>query len=584
MSAARRGPGRWLAQVAVALAFALAAACAVQAQERILRYDSEVDIRAGGGLDVTEHITVRAEGNQIRRGIYRDFPTRYRDRFGNRVSAGFEMVEVLRDGRPEPWFTERRGNGVRINTGDDGFLDVPAEYTYTLRYRTTHQLGFFEDHDELYWNAIGTGWAFPVEAGTVVARLPEPVPVDRLSAEGYTGRQGARGQAYTAELPAPGTARWTLTGPLAPGEGFTVVLTFPKGVVTAPTAVEETARLLSDNLGVLVALGALALLLAYCIRTWRKVGRDPAPGTVIVRYDPPEGHSPAGLRYMKRMGHDTRAVSADLLALAVAGHVDIDRDKGLLKDRWTLQRRPGAGVADDPAQRALFAGLFAGGDTLELDDANARTLQATRQAHASGLARRYQPEMFRLNGGKVGIAVAIAVAGAVLAGVTSGGHGVPLILAVGGLMLLTVIVFGFAVRAPTPEGRRLLDTIEGFRRYLGVAERDELARMAGPDAEPVLDAARYEALLPYAVALEVEDAWTRHFTEAVGVEAAQAATRGIGWYHGTRFDSLGQLAGAVGKTMDARIASASTPPGSSSGSGGGGFSGGGGGGGGGGGR
>jgi uncharacterized membrane protein len=108
--------------------------------------------------------------------------------------------------------------------------------------------------------------------------------------------------------------------------------------------------------------------------------------------------------------------------------------------------------------------------------------------------------------------------------------------------------------------------------------------VAAPDTEPVLDAARYEALLPYAVALEVEDAWTRHFTDAVGVEAAEAATRGIGWYHGTQLDSLGQLAGAVGKTMDARIASASTPPGSSSGSGGGGFSGGGGGGGGGGGR
>ena len=65
----------------------------VLAEERILSYDSDIDIRADGSLDVTERITVRAEGQQIRRGIYRDFPTRYKDRFGNRVVVDFEVLE-----------------------------------------------------------------------------------------------------------------------------------------------------------------------------------------------------------------------------------------------------------------------------------------------------------------------------------------------------------------------------------------------------------------------------------------------------------------------------------------------------------
>ena len=137
------------------------------AQERILSYESEVEVLADGTVEVTERITVRAEGRQIRRGIYRDFPTRYRDRYGNRVRVGFEVVGVERDGRPEEWFTERLSNGVRITTGGDALLPVPAEYTFTLRYRTTRQLGFFEEHDELYWNAIGTGWVFPIETGVV---------------------------------------------------------------------------------------------------------------------------------------------------------------------------------------------------------------------------------------------------------------------------------------------------------------------------------------------------------------------------------------------------------------------------------
>src|SRR5690606_34174423 len=201
-------------------------------------------------------------GSQIRRGIYRDFPTRYRDRHGNRVVVGLEVLGVSRNGRPEPWFVERRDNGVRISTGNDDFLDVPADHTFELRYRTTRQLGFFDDHDELYWNAIGHGWAFPIERGSVEARLPRAVPVDAMEALAYTGAYGERGQQASASLPAPGVARWSLAGPLAPGEGLTIVLSFPKGVVAAPDRMQRIAWFLRDNAGVLVALAGLLLVAA----------------------------------------------------------------------------------------------------------------------------------------------------------------------------------------------------------------------------------------------------------------------------------------------------------------------------------
>ena len=135
----------------------------LRAEERILDYGSELVVRADGTLEVTETIRVRAEGVQIRRGLFRDFPTRYRDRVGNRVRVGFELLGVERNGRPEPYFTEQLPDGVRINTGDDAFLPVPAEHAFTIRYRTTRQLGFFPDHDELYFNTTGLGWAFPID-------------------------------------------------------------------------------------------------------------------------------------------------------------------------------------------------------------------------------------------------------------------------------------------------------------------------------------------------------------------------------------------------------------------------------------
>ncbi|MEO5588273.1 MAG: DUF2207 domain-containing protein, partial [Gemmatimonadaceae bacterium] len=150
------------------------------AQEVISSYDTKVNILENATLDVTEQITVHAEGNQIRRGIYRDFPTQYKDRLGNQVRVRLDVISVERNGVVEPFFTERRANGTRINTGNDDFLPVPADYTYTIHYRTSRQLGFFPDHDELYWNAIGTGFVFPIERGTVEIRLPDPVPVGQL--------------------------------------------------------------------------------------------------------------------------------------------------------------------------------------------------------------------------------------------------------------------------------------------------------------------------------------------------------------------------------------------------------------------
>ncbi|MDH7451515.1 DUF2207 domain-containing protein [Luteimonas composti] len=576
----------------LAAACALLAACALplHAVERIESYDIDVAVNTDGSLEVTEQIRVRAEGEQVRRGIYRDFPTRYRDRHGNRVVVGFEVLEVLRDGRPEPWFTERRQNGVRVNTGNDDLLPVPATYRYILRYRTTRQLGFFDRHDELYWNAIGTGWAFAIDAGSVDVRLPQPVPVAVLQVDGWTGEQGARGAGFAASTPSPGRARWQLATPLQPGEGLTILLTFPKGVVTAPSRAQALRWLLADNAALLVALLGLLVVSGYCLVRWHQVGRDPPPGTVIVRYQPPDGISPAGLRFIRRMGYDSRCFSADVLSLAVAGALRIERDKGLLRDHWRLER---AGPAPAGDQAVLARTLFARHQAVDLDKDNAQLLQAATSAHSKALERRFSGSMFHNNTGSSAIACLLLVlfcAAAIVLGVKTGG-GLPFAFLPMLAMLAVVVVFAFLVRAPTQEGRRVLDHIEGLHRYLGVAEKQDLQRLQGPGerpdgAEPVLDAARFEALLPYAVALDVEDAWTSKFTLAVGAAAAAAATSAMAWYHGTggSIGDVGSFTRAVGGSLASQIASSSTPPGSSSGGGGGGFSGGGGGGGGGGGR
>lgn len=561
----------------------LAAWSPLTAQERVLGYHSRIVVDADGSMEVTETIRVRAEGREIRRGIYRDFPTRYRDRLGNRVVVDFQPLEVLRDGRPEPWFTERRPNGVRVNTGDDRFLEVPAEIEYTLRYRTSRQLGFFDGHDELYWNVTGLGWAFAIEQASAEVVVPGNPADGDLDLQAFTGPAGARDGDFMAKA-GNGAARFVTTRPLAPGEGLTIVVGFPKGLVEAPTRGERLAWLLRDNLGVLVALAGFLPVLVFYVMRWRRIGRDPAAGPLFPRYQPPEGHSPGGLRYLRRMGHDTQAFTADLVDLAVQGHVEISQGE----KRWSLRRLDPGGAPARRHQHALLDALLPGTAPLELHHSNASTVQAAQSAHRKALEGVYTPRFFVNNGATIAIGVLwwVVVSGlSLIAALATGGAGLPLVAAIGALGILAHLVFGVMMKARTVEGRALLDEVEGLRLYLGVAEQRELAGLSGPGTEPALDAGRYERLLPFAIALDVEEAWTRRFTVAVGAAAAAAAAAGMHWYHGRGpVSDLGSMTRSISSTLNSQISSASSPPGSSSGGGGGGFSGGGGGGGGGGGR
>ncbi len=92
------------------------------ADERILDFHSDITVAADASMEVAETIRVRAEGDQIRHGIYRDFPTEYRDRYGNRVHVEFEPEGVTRDGADEPFHTEGQVNGVRVYFGSEDTL------------------------------------------------------------------------------------------------------------------------------------------------------------------------------------------------------------------------------------------------------------------------------------------------------------------------------------------------------------------------------------------------------------------------------------------------------------------------------
>src|SRR5215470_52350 len=86
--------------------------------EHILDFHSDITLESDGTFLVRETITVNATGSRIRHGIYRDFPTRYKDHFGNTYVVGFQLLSAERDGFAEAARVQDQINGKRIYLGD----------------------------------------------------------------------------------------------------------------------------------------------------------------------------------------------------------------------------------------------------------------------------------------------------------------------------------------------------------------------------------------------------------------------------------------------------------------------------------
>jgi uncharacterized membrane protein YgcG len=629
-------PVAWRALPALLLFFVPVPA---RADERILHYLSDVQIQKDSSLEVTETILVRAENDRINHGIYRDFPTRYRGPNGSRVHVGFTFEGAQLDGMPVPASTEPAANGVRIKVGNPDKLVSAGEHNFVLHYRATRQIGRFTSYDELYWNATGNGWVFPIDVAEVRIRLPEPVRLGQRAA--YTGPQGSTAANADVVEEKPGEILFRTTSELDPFEGLTVAVAFPKGVVAEPPPSSRFVEWLGDYGPPAVGLLGLLGLCAFYYVAWKRAGRNPRAGTVVPMFSPPDDLTAPAMRYVMKMSSDNRTFAAALVDMGVRGHVRlVEEDGGWFSSRKMRLERTANDTRLPNEEEAALECICRPGEAVVMEQKNHQKFSSAKIALGEILKTRYEGKLFRRNFGWTGFglllfaaafwlvcaAVVAATDGAAVwqVGVVLGSLAVCSLLwlafhdsAVGKCLLSLIslaaltlaFVFGMPligealnsgwwqplvlpllaaplvvsafwwIAAPTPEGRKILDHIAGFKQYLSITERERLDRMTAPKDTPEI----FEKYLPYAIALGVENRWASRFAGVLAAASAQGQ-QGFAWYSGSSspWSTPGSFVTAVGSSLTTTISSASTAPGSSSGSGGGGFSGGGGGGGGGG--
>lgn len=259
---------------AITLACALIAGPAA-AREEIISFKADVQVLAGGDLEVVETIEVRAEGRQIRRGIFRDFPIRYTLPSGLYEKATFDVRSVTRDGKPEHYAVEHQGDYKRLRIGHRDIFLKPAIYLYQIRYRTSGQMRYGPDFDELAWNVTDNFWQFPILSAEARIRLPDQAGI--LQYDAYTGPFGARGKAFTVVSKTGNTIAFASTLPIPPGSGLTIAVGWQKGVVAVPGTIGRLVRLLSDNFAFFILIAGVAVVGGYYVTVWRRAGRDPGP-------------------------------------------------------------------------------------------------------------------------------------------------------------------------------------------------------------------------------------------------------------------------------------------------------------------
>ncbi len=352
--------------------------------EVITNYDVEMVIGSDGVVSFTETIDYDF-GSSERHGIFRDLVRQERYDSENDRTYDIDVTGVTIDGGSVPVEEGSEGSYLRLRIGDPDST-VTGQHTYMISYEVRGAITPFSEHDELYWDAIGSQWQVPILNAT--STVASPAPIDRYLC--FSGPQGSTLPCNTATADGD-TARFSASG-LGLGSGMTVVVAVPKSAITP-----EPEVLLSERYDIVEAFSVtpvtapLAVGLAVVAvggvglvawrrgrdRRWTGSAVDAAFGNISgdderipvgqhdpgpVEFVPPDGVRPGQVGTLIDERANLLDVTATIVDLAVRGHlkiVEVDVGERHARIRVAPTRRRQRRIArlrTDPPRRAVRVG------------------------------------------------------------------------------------------------------------------------------------------------------------------------------------------------------------------------------------
>ena len=554
-------------------------------EEKIYSFDSDVEVEKSGIIQVREEIRIFSKGDIFKRGITRSLPLSRTDIQNNRIRMDYTVSEVLMNDNPVNFFTEKEGGDLVIYVGERDIFLEPGFYNYEVHYETAGQIGFFEDYDELSWNVNGLSDKM-IDSVSSVVRLPEGASI--ISSHCYTGRMGSADSDCYSETNDDGSLKTLMTN-LPPNEMLTVSVAFTKEVVNQPAGYKPKVFTWFDKNGMAIFSAIFVLLLSVYYRvTWKKYGVDPPKPVAYPQFSPPDGLSPAAVGMLHKGYFMDDLITASIVNLSVKGYLTIEEiieKKGLFgmrKDRVFSLTRLKSDYSKLPAEEAVvMRNLFYSDDNILLDGKYNKDVSEMMQNYRKSLNKQFRPVIDEGQNIKFHIVPWLAVVLYVIILFYFINNNLmhfvinrkALFITVPLLAILYVI---YAIQIVRPGERKLhyKSNIEGLKMYLDIAEEKRMQFFNPPSVTPE----KFEELLPYAIALDMEEVWGEKFEKTFLSSTIQPEVYQPTWYTGT-YINASIFGHALSSTLSNTVSHAATPPSSSgggnwsSGSFGGGFSG-----------
>jgi len=461
-------------------------------QEKIEDFSVEIWINKDSSFLVKESITYDF-GSNLKHGIYRKIPS---------DNLKIEVKKVTNEfGANYPIKVKKEKNYLKIRIGDPKKF-VSGEKTYNIFYLVQNGLGFFKDHDEIYWNVTGNEWQMPIEKTKAILHLPEKVSKENLKFACYTGHFGSKEKDCSFEVKENGEIVFLAKKSFSPGEGLTIALGWPKGVVKEPSFLSKILWRLECFWPLFIPF----FVFVYLFRKWFKEGRDSKiKKPIVVQYEPPDNLKPAKMSLILKQKVEARDISATLVDLAVRGFIKIreikkrgifgGKDFGLekLKDFNTLSGY----------ERTLLERIFEEKNKIKISSLQNSFYEDFKKITKEICQEATQEKYFIKNPQK--IKKEWVIKGGLL-------MGLGIILGtIGNLLLFFSLFFSgilFFIFSPfmpkrTKKGTEILWYILGFKRYIETAERYR--------AQFYEKANIFEEYLPYAISFDLVDKWAKAF-------------------------------------------------------------------------
>jgi|SaaInlStandDraft_1057018.scaffolds.fasta_scaffold22349_2 uncharacterized membrane protein len=631
---------RLIAASSLLLFMAITANC----EEYIDTYDVDIEILETGDLSITENIRVWAEGQDIKRGIYRWFPLQNVEAYQKNVP--YLNLSVTRDGSDEAIAKiDTRFDSIVYYFGDtDVFLPTNKFYDYKISYEVDKAVLQFDESDQLYWNIIPANWEFPIKNVSAKVRFPENA--EYTGYEIFSGKFGSETNALDVEVVEnAGSIDFQSTQSFYAGTGLSARIKFGPNLLSSAddypvlndayrTALKEAEE--QERLAALAAqeeyereylkicaifAGVMFAFLVIVIIIWYRIGRaSNVMPTVYPQFYPPNAVSPLAARFILRQGNvdKSKMVTIALVSLASKQIVNLsetsiecvsDDFKSATKGEKLLLKQMGLSktgdvfdIVEDSKEFASKVTAMGGllvkfakkefSDNVKMNWPIVISLLVAMISAASfsfNLLFSYPfLEMLILFGFLAAGFYFSPVSTLILSFIAFGSF----VLGINSIAQTILILLGFAALAVsfyiiltkmknyTVEGGKIMSDIEGLKMYIKAAEHQTLK------GEPEPSAKQFSSLYPYAFAMGLETVWADKFSAKLAQWASAADTRNHAyWYYSRHLMTDNNSSGSLSNFETSFAGAANYSPPSSSGSGfsfSGGSSGGGGGGGGGG--